>query len=218
MSLEKNLRSILDQIAQFANSCRREPTDISLIAVSKGCSIEEIQEVYFLGVRDFGENRVGEVLEKMEQLPSDIRWHFIGKLQKNKVNKVIGRFTLIHSVDTIELAQKIARVSHERGIRTSILLEANTSGEEVKSGLSPQEWERHYQTLLTLKGIEIHGLMTMAPLTEDESVIRHCFSELRLLAERLKLPTLSMGMSNDFPIAIQEGATIVRVGTALFSP
>ena len=147
----------------------------------------------------------------------------MGKLQKNKVQKVMERFALIHSVDSVELAEKIARTSLQLGIKTSILLEANTSGEATKSGLTSREWEEHFNALNRLPGIDIQGLMTMAPLTEDEAMIRHCFSELRFLKSRLQekggdLSTLSMGMSNDFQLAIQEGATLLRIGTALFCP
>lgn len=223
MSFEKNLKIVLDQIRLAATQSGRKPEEISLIAVSKGRSIEEIREAYFLGVRDFGESRVAEALDKMDQLPGDIRWHLIGKLQKNKVAKVISRFALIHSVDTPELAEKIAQASLKAQTCTQVLLEVNTSGESTKGGLSPQEWEARYQDVMAYEGITIHGLMTMAPLTGDEGVIRHCFSELRHLAQRLQerggqLTTLSMGMSQDFSIAIQEGSTLVRIGTALFMP
>jgi PLP dependent protein len=223
MSLEKNLRRVLDQIAEAATVAGRKKEDIALVAVSKGRSLSEMKEAYFLGIRDFGESRVEEALEKQAKLPSDIRWHYIGKLQKNKVNKIIGKFVLIHSVDSFELAEKISRASFERGNKTAILLEANTSGEQSKSGLSPEQWKALYQELLAFEGIEMHGLMTMAPLTEDEGVIRKCFSELRKLKQELEegggnLDTLSMGMTNDFPLAIQEGATLLRIGTALFTP
>jgi len=198
--------------------------NVRLVVVSKGRSVDEIRQAYWAGCRDFGENRVQEALEKMEEAPADIRWHFIGKLQKNKVNKVVGRFALIHSVDSLELAKRISRVSEERGVKTAILLEANTSYDQSKSGLSPDEWVEALPEALALPGVEIDGLMTMAPLTEEESVIRHCFSELRLLRDRLQqiagdladLSTLSMGMTNDYPIAIQEGATLIRIGTAIF--
>ncbi len=218
MSLEKNLAKLLEQIQETARQCHRSSEEILLVAVSKGCTLEQMKEAYVLGVRDFAENRVEPALAKMEQLPKDIRWHFIGKLQRAKVKKIIGKFALIHSVDTFELCEKISRLSVENGVKTSILLETNTSGELTKGGLKPHQWQEKYESLLVLKGIQIEGLMTMAPLTEDEGAIRHCFSELRRLKQLLNLPTLSMGMSHDFVIAIQEGATLLRIGTALFKP
>lgn len=197
---------------------------VTLVAVSKGRSVTEMLKVYAAGVRDFGENRVQEAFEKMEQMPADVRWHFIGKLQSNKISKVIGRFVLIHSVDSAELARKISRSSLQRGLRTPILLEANTSGETSKSGLRPEEWEAVFPVLLDLEGIEVKGLMTMAPLTDNASIIRDSFAKLRQLRDRLQsrggkevdLSTLSMGMSSDHVIAIEEGATLVRIGTAIF--
>ena len=187
--------------------------DALLVAVTKGRSVEEIMELYEQGIRDFGENRVQEALAKMEQLPKDIRWHFIGKLQKNKVSKVIGKFYLIHSVDTPELARLISQKSIET---TSILLEVNTSGEGSKSGLSPQEWALEIENLKKLPHLEIKGLMTMAPLTDDEIAIRRCFSKLRELKEAWGFKELSMGMSSDFKIALEEGATMVRIGRKLY--
>ncbi|MCC5831803.1 MAG: YggS family pyridoxal phosphate-dependent enzyme [Chlamydiales bacterium] len=224
MSIEKNLKALLHKISVAARDSGRKAEELLLVAVSKGRAVEEIKEAYGAGCRDFGENRIQEALEKMEKAPSDIRWHFIGKLQKNKVNKAVGHFALIHSVDSPELAERLSRASEERGIKTAILLEANTSGEAAKSGLSAEGWEREFAEVVALKGIEVHGLMTMAPFTQEEEVIRHSFSELRLLRDRLQeiakkraqLSTLSMGMTHDYPIAIQEGATIIRIGTAIF--
>lgn len=187
-----------------------------IIAVSKGRTFEEIRKVYETGVRDFGESRVAEALEKMVQLPNDIRWHFIGKLQKNKVNKVVGKFALVHSVDSVELAKKLAQASVERGLITAILLQANTSGEKSKSGLSPAEWKARWPQVKSLKGLNVQGCMTMAPHTDDQQVIRRCFSALRELRDDLGLKELSMGMSNDHKIALEEGATMVRLGKAIF--
>lgn len=227
MSIEENLAKVMEEIKHVAEAARRDPRDIALVVVSKGRDVTEIEEAYAAGCRDFGETRVQEVLEKIgSKTPSDIRWHLIGNLQKNKVNKVVGRFLLIHSVDSFELAEALSKASLRQGVVTAILLQANTSQEESKSGLSSQEWESCFLDLLELKGIEMHGLMTMAPLTEDESRIRHCFSELRSLRDRLQemarekisLSTLSMGMSSDFAIAIQEGATLLRIGTKIFVP
>ncbi len=225
MSLEKNLlhnvREIKERIAHAALHAGRRGEEITCVAVTKGRSLEEMREIYRLGIRDFGESRVAEALKKMEQIPSDVRWHFIGKLQKNKVGKVIGRFALIHSVDDLELAEKISKLSLQRGVKSAILLEVNTSGEVSKSGLTSEEWTRNFPTICALEGIEIRGLMTMAPLSEDEVKIRHCFAQLRILQEILNkqggnLKVLSMGMSSDFHLAILEGATMVRVGTLYF--
>ena len=218
-----SLESVVRRIEKKAQEVGREPAELSLVVVTKGQSLAAIEALYQLGIRDFGENRVQEVLEKIEKSPKDIRWHFIGKLQKKKVSKVIGHFTLIHSVDTPRLAEKISNAGVERGVVTSVLLEANTSGEAAKSGLSPEEWKQEYGRLLDLDGIKISGLMTMASLHDSESEIRNCFSKLRQLRDKLQeiggeLPTLSMGMSRDYPIAIEEGATLLRIGSAIFAP
>lgn len=224
MSIAENLNTLLQEIEREAKRVGRDPAEILLIGVSKGCSLEAIEEAYTAGLRDFGENRVQEAIEKRLKTPSSIRWHFIGKLQRNKVNKIIGLFSLIHSVDSLELAEKISDASLKSGIRTAILLEVNTSREETKSGFSPEQVKKTFPKILNLKGIDLSGLMTMAPLTSDEKRIRQCFSELRLLCddlqsvaqERANLSTLSMGMTHDYRIAIQEGATLLRIGRGLF--
>ncbi len=200
------------------------PYPITTVVVSKGVSVEKILEVYSTGCRDFGESSLSEWAEKKEMLPKDIRWHMIGPLQTKKVPKLIGNFTLIHSVDSFELLKTIHEKSTQAGVITSVLLESNTSGEETKKGLTPYEWEQVWNDCGTLTSVEILGLMTMAPLTEDRPLIRDCFKNLRLLRDRLlqraftntPLYHLSMGMSNDWPIAIDEGATLVRIGTAIF--
>lgn len=191
--------------------------EVTVVAVSKQRSLEDILQVYRAGCRDFGENRVPEALEKIEKAPQDIRWHFIGMLQRKKVPKVIGKFALIHSVDSPELAKKISLCSADRGAETSLLLQVNTSGEKTKHGFSPQELQKMFPQLLELPNIAIKGLMTMAPLTDDKEQIQSCFSQLRLLRDEFQLHHLSMGMSHDYPIAITEGATLVRIGTAIFS-
>ena len=192
----------------------------TLIAVSKNQPLEAILEAYAVGCRDFGENRVQEALPKIEAAPDDIRWHLIGSLQRKKVPQVIGKFALIHSVDSVALAEKIATCSDKAGLQTSILLQVNTSGEETKQGFSPAELKSSFSDLASLKGLNIQGLMTMAPLSEDENVIRAAFRGLRELRDDLegkaRLPDLSMGMSQDYLIGIDEGATLVRVGRAIF--
>lgn len=201
-----------------AERAGRDPATIGLVAVTKGRSLADIQELYQQGCRVFGESRVQEARLKQEQLPKDIDWHLIGTLQGNKVAKAVGHFALIHSVDRPALAQALAA---HKGI-SRCLLQVNTSGETSKRGLSPRAWEPFLEELFQLPGLEIAGLMTMAPLTEEERSIRSAFAGLRECAERWRaqyrvaLPTLSMGMSQDFPLAIEEGATLVRIGSALY--
>lgn len=221
--MNTSYRSICEEIEGTARGCERDPSDVSLVAVTKQVEWERVLPLYLEGQREFGESRVVEALEKLTKAPANCRWHFIGNLQKNKVRKVVGKFTLIHSVDSYDLAEKLSDVSIEYGKITSILLQANTSGELSKHGLIPDEWKRYFENILGMKGIAVKGLMTMAPLTTDEGIIRSCFSGLRTLRDELRtiagdescLPHLSMGMSHDFKIAIQEGATIIRIGSAL---
>lgn len=209
-------RHILDEISDIAQACRRDPKEITLVAVSKGFPWDAVEPAYHAGCRDFGESRLQEALAKIASAPVDIRWHLIGTLQKNKVAKAVGPFCLIHSVDTPELAAKIAQCSRERGVVTPILLQVNTSGEVAKHGLSEKLWQPHLEALLQLPAIRIEGLMTMAPFVEDEKEIRSCFARLRQMRDRYGLLHLSMGMSHDYRIAVQEGATLLRIGTALF--
>lgn len=214
-------RALKDSIDKIAVNCGRDPKEIHLVAVTKGHPWEEIKPLYDEGCRHFAESRLQEAETKLPQAPTDIHWHFIGSLQKNKVRKVIDSFYLIHSVDTVELAQRISSCSEEEGIVTTIFLESNTSGEGSKHGLTPQEWLRQFDKIKQLPGIKIKGLMTMAPLVEEEQIVRTCFSHLRQLRDALQqkdpnITELSMGMSRDYLLAIQEGATHLRIGTALF--
>lgn len=214
-----------ERIADLAIQCSRKPSDIEIVAVSKYFTWQHVFPAYQAGCRDFGENRLQDILVKMEEAPADIRWHFIGTLQKNKVQKAVeSKFVLIHSVDSFELAQKISKCSREAGLKTAILLQINTSGEASKHGLSPKECLEQFENFMSLPSLKIEGFMTMAPLTQDDRIIHRCFADLRILRDKLegqagisyKLPYLSMGMSEDFPIAIQEGATHLRIGSALF--
>jgi PLP dependent protein len=196
------------------------PYGATLIAVSKKRPIEAIQRLYDQGCRHFGENRLDEALEKQTQLPTDIKWHFIGTLQRKKAAKAIGHFSLIHSVDSLELAQKISSSSADR--TTRILLQVNTSGEASKQGFTPATATAHFTQILSLPNLQVDGLMTMAPLTDDTKLIRTTFRSLRLLRDRLQqlsgdpLPHLSMGMSSDYRLALDEGATLLRIGSAIF--
>ncbi len=213
--------------ALVEKKCRevgRAPDSVTVIAVSKGRALEDIADAYAQGCRHFGENRVEEFFDKSGQLPSNIFWHMIGHIQKKKVNKVVNAFSLLHSIDTLELAEKVNDRSQSLGLITPILLECNTSGEESKLGLDPDTWNNHWPKLIELKGISIMGLMTMAPLTENEKIIRQTFRTLRQFQLHLRelrtpnapLKQLSMGMSNDWEIAIEEGSTLLRIGKAIF--
>ncbi|MDP1836336.1 MAG: YggS family pyridoxal phosphate-dependent enzyme [Chlamydiales bacterium] len=213
---------VKETVSLAASKCGRNPADITLLAVSKNHPFSVIQEVHGAGCCDFGENRVLEALSKIDVAPTDIRWHLIGTLQKNKINKILGKFALVHSIDTPELAEALSAASVRAGLVTSVLLQVNTSGEESKQGLSESEWLKDMAQVISLEGLSVEGLMTMAPFVDDQNVVRHCFRKLRefkSLVERefeVHLPHLSMGMSQDYQIAIEEGATIIRIGTAIF--
>ena len=211
-----NYQALLQEIAGIAKRCGRDPEEVGLVAVSKEVPLDKLKEAYRQGCRDFAENRLPATLEKQAQLPQDVTWHWIGHLQRNKVKGVVGHFALIHSVDSVQLAHKISEIGG-----APILLEVNTSGEGTKQGFTPEELRRVYGELLRVPNLQIEGLMTMAPLVGD---IRSCFRALRELRDELQQVTiarhtmhhLSMGMSNDYKIAIEEGATLLRIGTKLF--
>jgi PLP dependent protein len=194
---------------------------VCIVAVTKTHGPETVRESFAAGLVDVGENRVQEALAKQEALAGlPVRWHLIGSLQRNKARHAVGRFVLIHSVDRPELADALAqRVG--AGSRQAVLVEVNTSGEAQKGGVAPGALMALLDHLAGLPALEVRGLMTMAPFTEDEAVQRRCFAGLRTLRERAEaaghpLPELSMGMSADYPAAVQEGATMVRLGTVLF--
>jgi PLP dependent protein len=219
-----NYSQVLNQVNKHAQACGRDPKEITLIAVSKTYPCSTIQEAYNQGCRQFGENRVQESLQKIPELPSDCHWHLIGTLQRNKISKALSHFQLIHSVDSPQLLEQIAQLSQSKGITTSVLLQLNLSGEKSKQGLSGEAWEKYLPSLIHLPSIQIEGLMTLAALTENQTTIRSSFVQLRQWHENwrplMKDPTLfrhlSMGMSNDYLIAIEEGATLLRIGSAIF--
>ena len=200
----------------------REVSDVRLVAVSKTYPPAVIQEAWNSGQHVFGENRVQDALPKIAELPAKAEWHFIGHLQSNKIRKALPAFTLIHGVDNLELAQQINRIAGEMGLTANILLEINVSGEATKFGFSPADLRENLEGLLCLPNIRINGLMTMAPYSEDPETARPVFSKLRILRDELAaqsgqaLPELSMGMSGDFEVGIEEGATIVRIGSSIF--
>ena len=195
---------------------------IELVAVSKTHAAEKVQEAIEAGQLLFGESRVQEARAKIPLLPSRLRWHFIGHLQKNKIRHALPLFELFHGIDSLVLAQEMERIAEEEGIRPRVLLEVNVAGEASKHGFSPEALRRDLEAALSLGRLTIEGLMTLPPLAPEAEASRQYFIALRKLRDQLeaefdvRLPQLSMGMSGDFPIAIEEGATLVRVGTAIF--
>ncbi len=223
--IAENLAEVQGRISRSIKKSGREPDSVRLISVSKQVGVEQIEEAREAGAVIFGENKIQEVIPKIEQMGSEgIAWHFIGHLQKNKVKFIDGHFDLIHSVDSFELAEKIARNSQSENRVQKILLQINVSGEAAKFGMEPGELEKRLQDFTWLKGTQVEGLMTIPPFDSDPEKSRRHFSRLRELRDQcekengLPLRELSMGMSHDFEIAIEEGATLVRVGTAIFGP
>lgn len=218
----ENLEAILARIDAVAGKNGRKPGEVRLVAVSKTNPPVAIREVFEAGQRAFGESRVQEALPKLDALPPEIQWHFIGHLQTNKIRKVIGRFALFHGVDNQNLALQMNRIAGELGVTANVLLEVNVSGEESKFGFDPSALPAALEALLPLPFLRVGGLMTMAPFCDDPEKARPYFAKLRELRDRLAmetgnpLPDLSMGMSGDFEQGIAEGATIVRVGSAIF--
>ena len=193
---------------------------VTLVAVTKTYGADAVHSAWELGISDVGENRVQEALAKMGDVTVPVRWHLIGHLQRNKA-KAVDRFDLMHSVDSGRLADAVARVGEERGRAVHGLMQVNVSGEEAKGGLAPDEADIEGERWLGLRGLRVEGVMTMAPLDADERTLRTTFSGARRVRERLialghPATELSMGMSNDYEIAVEEGATMVRLGTVLF--
>jgi len=220
--IAENLQRLKDRIILQCESSSRNKNEVKLVAVSKYFGLNAIKEANNLGITDFGENKAQELRDKYQLIGDKVNWHFIGTLQKNKVKYVVKAATLIHSVDALSLADEINNQSEKLGKVQNILLEIKTSSEETKSGLEKEEQILKLATHCnSLNYVTLKGLMTMAPFTNDERLIRNSFSELRKLKDKLNqqgfnLSELSMGMTNDFEIAIDEGATILRIGSAIF--
>lgn len=216
------LDAIQSEIAEAAARAGRAAADVELVAVSKTHPPEAVAEAVSAGQFLFGESRVQEARVKIAEAPARARWHFIGHLQKNKVRQALPLFELIHSVDSLALAADIERIADEEGARPRVLLEVNLAGEATKFGFSPAALRPGMEELLGLSRLTIEGLMTIPPPAPEPEDSRRYFAGLRELRAALeqefqvKLPTLSMGMSGDFAVAVEEGATLVRVGTALF--
>lgn len=221
--LEKNLKNVQNNINNAINKSKRNANDVTLIAVSKTKPVEMLQEIYNLGIREFGENKVQELTDKIEKLPKDINWHMIGHLQTNKVKYIVGKVALIHSVDSIKLAKEIDKESAKKNVITNILIEINVAGEDSKFGSSDMAANFDLiKEISNLHNIAVKGLMTIAPYTEDAESNRQYFTKLYSFAKNEakeylpENPTLSMGMTGDYMVAIEEGATLVRVGTGIF--
>ena len=216
------LAEVRERMAAAARKSGRSADQIELVAVSKTHAAEKVQEAIEAGQLLFGESRVQEARAKIPLLPSRLRWHFIGHLQKNKIRHALPLFELFHGIDSLVLAQEMERIAEEEGVRPRVLLEVNVAGEASKHGFSPEALRRDLEAALSLGRLTIEGLMTLPPLAPEAEASRRYFVSLRELRDRLeaefdvRLPQLSMGMSGDFPIAIEEGATLVRVGTAIF--
>ena len=219
MSIQENLSKIKEQIGY---------SRVKIIAVTKYASDDDIDEAYKLGIKNFGESYIQNAIEKISRKSSakdfkeEVKWHFIGRLQKNKAKFAIGNFSLIHSVDSQELAELINRISGERKIVQDILLQVNISGEVSKAGFKEDDFKSVFEKIKDLPNIKILGLMTIAPNSEDDNLIRDCFLKLKDLKDEVNkkysvnLKELSMGMSNDYKIAIECGSTMVRIGKAIF--
>ena len=224
MSLSENLQEVQKNIDEAVKRCGRNRDDVTLIAVSKTKPVSMIQEVYDLGVRDFGENRVQEIMEKFDSLPNDIRWHLIGHLQTNKVKYIIDKVCLIHSVDSLKLAGEISREAMKHDLIADILIEVNVAGEESKFGVKPEDLEQLVRDVAKLPGFCIKGLMTVAPYVVDSEENRQVFVKMKQLSvdisrksiDNVCMDYLSMGMSGDYTVAVEEGSTMVRVGTSIF--
>ena len=217
-----NLEVVKKQIATAGQRCGRNPSDVRLVAVSKTHPAEAVAAAAATGQRIFGESRVQEAREKIPACPPGLDWHFIGHLQKNKVRQALPLFSFFHSIDSTALAQAIDRIAGETGKPVDGLLEVNVSGEETKHGFTPEQLRGEFASLSKLPHLRIRGLMTMAPYSENPEDARPVFRALRELRDELQcahshpLPELSMGMSGDFEPAIEEGATLVRVGSSIF--
>lgn len=221
MRIADNLSTIKQQILDSALKAGRNPVEVSLIAVTKNVSAARANECIAAGIFDLGENRVQELQNKLPEVP-EARWHLIGHLQTNKVKHIIGRVALVHSLDRWTLAEEIDKKSQAAGIVTPVLVQVNVAGEETKFGLELQEARDFVAEAAGLSGIAIQGLMTIAPFVTNPEEVRPVFRQLKGLAHDLqdipgvRMDQLSMGMTNDYKVAIEEGATLIRIGTAIF--
>ena len=220
----ENLVQVQKNIEESCKKVNRDPGEVTLIAVSKTKPVEMLQEAYAAGARVFGENKVQEIVDKYDQMPADVQWHMIGHLQRNKVKYIVDKAELIHSVDSLKLAEEISKEALKKNVEVNILIEVNVAEEESKFGVSVEETPVLVEEIAKLPGIHIQGLMTIAPYTTDPEENRPVFRTLKKLAVDIKkknidnvcMDVLSMGMTGDYQVAVEEGATLVRVGTGIF--
>jgi PLP dependent protein len=221
-AIAENLNHVREQIAQAAAKSGRSADDVELVTITKTHPAEKVREAIEAGQTLFGESRVQEARVKIPELPSNIHWHFVGHLQKNKIRHALPLFEMIHSVDSLTLAQEVNRIADEEGLHGRVLFEVNVAGEGSKFGFAPDKLREQMEQLLALPRLTVLGLMTIPPMAQEAEASRKYFVQLRQLRDRLQtefrvdLAQLSMGMTQDFPIAVEEGATLVRVGTAIF--
>lgn len=222
--LKENLINVENNIMKACEKAGRNRSEVTLIAVSKTKPVEMLQEVYDQGIRYFGENKVQEMCDKMEVMPKDINWNMIGHLQTNKVKYIVGKTSLIHSVDSLKLAEEIQKQAIKNNVVVDILVEVNIANEETKFGISKEETIQMVKEIAKLDHIRIKGLMTIAPFVENPEDNRLYFREIKQLSvdinnqniDNVCMDILSMGMTGDYMVAIEEGSTMVRVGTGIF--
>lgn len=222
--IKENLDQVQENIKKACENSNRMTQDVTLIAVSKTKPVSMLMEAYECGCREFGENKVQELVDKYEIMPKDIKWHMIGHLQRNKVKYIVDKAALIHSVDSLKLAQEISKEALKKQVQVSILIEVNVAGEESKFGVKPEDAEKLVREIALLPGIHIEGLMTIAPYVDAPEENRQYFEQLKQLSvdinhkniDNVSMNVLSMGMTGDYMVAIEEGASYVRVGTGIF--
>ena len=220
----ENLAQVQKNIEESCGNVNRDPGEVTLIAVSKTKPVEMLKEAYDAGARVFGENKVQEIVDKYDQMPSDVKWHMIGHLQRNKVKYIVDKVAMIHSVDSFRLAETIEKEAAKKAVVVPILIEVNVAQEESKFGLKPEEVLPFIEQIADFSHIQIKGLMTIAPYVDNAEENREIFRELKKLSvdiaakniNNVTMSVLSMGMTGDYMVAVQEGATMVRVGTGIF--
>ncbi len=224
MMIQENMRKVEKKISDACCKVGRDESEVTLIAVSKTKPVSALQKAYEAGARDFGENKVQELLDKIPQMPNDIRWHMIGHLQRNKVKYIVDKVYLIHSVDSLRLAEEISKEALKKQVTVNILVEVNVAQEESKFGTTTVEAIELVENIAKLPAVHIKGLMTIAPFVENAEENREYFRKLKQLSvdimdkniDNVSMNVLSMGMTGDYPVAVEEGATYVRVGTGIF--